>query len=1050
LLLVALAGVWFGRLDSTADARVSVSPAAPLAQPLPVAPPAGRVQLPALNALAGQDVCSALVSVQNTGADFAKVLLVAFGEHSGSCAPDCIGPLAVECSGLLRPGSSWSFLGAQVPTGAYSGVLFSFNAKRLSEIGGVDGPDDLAADHLCAAVFAAATGNCEMFDRFVADYDIGQVFDPGLGFTPVNLAAARGGPIAVQVLRSCPVDGDPGRATSSGYAGLPAAALWPADATSGPYAYVAPALHAAGQRQSWLIIQPAASGCATVTVWLQEEGACEAVRCEPLTIAAGESAAFEVAGCVDDGWAGSGWVESDHPLAVVVDTTVQVGELMSYTALTADGGRSLQPATGESGPTLFGPILFEAGALEGTGLHVQNRSPSESAQVRVTYLDPSGAPRASEDATICARGSRRFDIPTITGVSRPQAGSVRVESLAGAGGGAAPISAVAEIARGPNAETLIASELLGEPLSFGWPAGEGVAVLAAPLAWNDLSATGVTGELVVTNLVGEPGGTDIALLLYDANALAAVLCRRLDAGQAEHIDLATLPGVVSGFRGGALISATQWTHRSSGAADRPLVGLAALVLAREGTVLGEGIPGDELAAAPAIPLAAGTPYEGWAAPAPLCPEGGPPRPTPTPGPTPDAPHQAAFRAQLHVPVLSFLGFDDVCSAQLTIRNAGSEPAKVALVVWGEAGFCAPRCAGPLKVECSGLLAAGETWVFGEGSAAPLPAGSTSANLYSLSTRTLDELGIEPGSDEIAADRLCESLVFDAVGTCDGWRAFEVAFQEGLAWSEVPLARVRGPAISAHIERHCPGSRTPGTTAVASYDAIPHAAAVAPSAGAGAAAGSYAYWLPTVYSDHAGRRSILYLQNAGRACTTVQVEFVDGAVRQACSVFTLEAGETYPFYADDCVGPEFEGYTRVRSVEPLAIVADIEQGDTLRSHGAATGAVAFDLNGDGRLDAADLAVLEAALGRRHDEPGWDAVLDLVPDGVIDGLDSGRLRAVLGLPAPTPTDTGPRLTPSPTATGTAATPEAGTPSPTPDGQPTTPRPTTTIYLPAAESS
>ncbi|MCB0217535.1 MAG: hypothetical protein KDH92_12915, partial [Chloroflexi bacterium] len=59
--------------------------------------------------------------------------------------------------------------------------------------------------------------------------------------------------------------------------------------------------------------------------------------------------------------------------------------------------------------------------------------------------------------------------------------------------------------------------------------------------------------------------------------------------------------------------------------------------------------------------------------------------------------------QVHLPILNFQGQDDVCRTWIEVQYIGCDPSKAVLVTWGEPGFCPPQAAGPLKVECTGLL-----------------------------------------------------------------------------------------------------------------------------------------------------------------------------------------------------------------------------------------------------------------------------------------------------------------------------------------------------------
>ena len=48
-------------------------------------------------------------------------------------------------------------------------------------------------------------------------------------------------------------------------------------------------------------------------------------------------------------------------------------------------------------------------------------------------------------------------------------------------------------------------------------------------------------------------------------------------------------------------------------------------------------------------------------------------------------------------------------------------------------------------------------------------------------------------------------------------------------------------------------------------------------------------------------------------------------------------------------------------------------------------IAGDLNGDGKVDCADLAIVKASFGKRNGQPGYDTRADVIKDGVIDVRD-----------------------------------------------------------------
>jgi hypothetical protein len=192
---------------------------------------------------------------------------------------------------------------------------------------------------------------------------------------------------------------------------------------------------------------------------------------------------------------------------------------------------------------------------------------------------------------------------------------------------------------------------------------------------------------------------------------------------------------------------------------------------------------------------------------------------------------------------------------------GSEFSKVAMVIWGEPGFCPPQCSGPLKVECSGLLKPGSSWNFLR---PQMPGGAKSAILFSFTARQLSDIGVELGFDDIVADLLCETLFFNVVGDCDDYRRFKKAYNEGLVFSGIPLDRAAGSPLAVEVLRHCPGDETPGAEVSSKYSAISgnRLGAYDP------VYGGFSYYAPLLYAESADFSSIIYIQNGGLECSSV--------------------------------------------------------------------------------------------------------------------------------------------------------------------------------------
>ena len=284
--------------------------------------------------------------------------------------------------------------------------------------------------------------------------------------------------------------------------------------------------------------------------------------------------------------------------------------------------------------------------------------------------------------------------------------------------------------------------------------------------------------------------------------------------------------------------------------------------------------------------------------------------------------------QVHLPVLNFLGQDDVCRSWIEVQLIGPEAAKAILVTWGEPGFCPPQAAGPLKVECTGLLFPGAAWIM---MGAQIPTGSKGGMLFQFTAKQLSEVGIDLGFDDIVADLMCETLFFGVVGDADDYRRFKKAYNEGLDFAGINLATAAGPgALAVEVLRRCPGDITPGVDVSGKYNGIAgdHLGAYDP------VYGGFAYYVPLVYANKAGFNTILYVQNGGLECSSIEIWFKaqDDCLRaRICDVATLAPGETFQFDAADCVGPDWQGSAWLRSSEPLGIVVDIVGRDVLMTY-----------------------------------------------------------------------------------------------------------------------
>jgi hypothetical protein len=331
--------------------------------------------------------------------------------------------------------------------------------------------------------------------------------------------------------------------------------------------------------------------------------------------------------------------------------------------------------------------------------------------------------------------------------------------------------------------------------------------------------------------------------------------------------------------------------------------------------------------------------------------------------------------QVHLPILNFLGQDEVCRSWIETQNVGNVDSKAVLVVWGEPGFCPPQCAGPLKVECTGLLRPGSTWNF---LGAQLPTGAKSAMVFSFNNRPLSQIaGDLVPPDDLVADYMCETLFFGVVGDCDDFRRFKKAFNEGLSFAGVPMARAVGAPLAVEVLRTCPGDVTPGVSVTSKYSGISGymLGAFDP------VYGGFAYHVPLVFAAKGGLNSILYVQNGGLECSSLELWFKaqDDCLRaRICDVATLAPGETFQFDASDCVGPDWQGSAWVRSSEPLGIVVDLVGRDVLMSYIAKPAELRYTFDGRTYFESGSQVAFGALLYSEYQ--GWDSgvqVMNLSP-------------------------------------------------------------------------
>lgn len=592
---------------------------------------ATHAYLPILHEANAASTCHAMLDIQNVGANFAKALVLTWGS-AGHCPPQCNGPSAVACSGLLAPGAAWHVAAPLLQPGHRSAVVLSaFSQPHAAFQRG----EEVFADALCESLFDHVINDCGEYSRLIRAVAERAVWDVPRA-PAFNFAAFPSQPIAVEVTRYCATSY--GVPALSAYAGVTGHLLGRFDPLFGGYAYYVPLLYADWRGwNSILHLQNSGSECTSVEVVFGSEPNCIRHQvCQIPAIAPGDSYPFEVARCVSSGWIGGAWLRSSQPLAIVA-STIGADVRTAYVGIPAELNFTLRagaPFPGQPVDPLFttgarinyGPLVYREHHGWSTRLQVQNLSGVLPAKVKVWFLDAGGDVVQTLLDWICPGGSRAFEVASISHLPPDWAGHVRVESqpwLTSGGLDVDPpnIASVAQMARWTSPAQTTALEamaynLLSEQQVLDWQrakvgadplkgaglVGIPVAAVAKPVA------RGFTSEIVVQNAVDVPGLTHFAVLAYDQNGLVDLVCETLNARQVEHIQLNRWHYLQPGFRGSAVISAVGWEHPTStgsvGSEWDNLLGLAAVNVRRVTGLYTSGadLPGDNAAAVVGVPL----------------------------------------------------------------------------------------------------------------------------------------------------------------------------------------------------------------------------------------------------------------------------------------------------------------------------------------------------------------------------------------------------------------------------------------------------------------
>ncbi len=593
--------------------------------------PGNYVQLPVLgyigNTRSGVDW---VIEAQNVGSTWTKIALLLFSESTGFCQPQAANPFKIECTGLLKPGTSWVWTNGQLPATAKSAIAISYNPFPNQG-------NDYWRCEQWTTVLNTRTWP-EGWPSVV----------PTPGYFPFGWNPFGGQPIAVEVVRKMPGNTTPTAIMTGAYSGISAMQEGRYDPIFGGFAYYAPVVYSGYNGwSSWIYIQNSGTECTSIELWFKDRDSClRAKICSVPQVSPGYTAQFNVTNCVDPGFTGSVWIRGSQPLGIVVD---QIGSdvLMSYNGVAAElcyvfNGQCL--SSGGGSQVAYGPLIYRENNGWQTVIHVQNMSSIVAAKVKVYFVDQSGDIITTLVDWICPRGETEFPLQLVGNLPGQYVGAVRVESQAWESPGdpavnAVPIAAVAELIQfggGTRPMNAAAYNLFPEDQGYVWQIGAGatnglqggVAVIAIPSFMKRGNSYGMVTDIAIQNLVPKPGFTDFVLYVYDQNGLIDYVCEKLNEKQVEYINLDNWNWIQTGFVGSAVISAVYWEHDVITGIpllgpDNPqlpillrnVVGLAAVKVER--TVPG-GAPmaGDVTSASEGFPVPPGFDFEGYT---PQCP-----------------------------------------------------------------------------------------------------------------------------------------------------------------------------------------------------------------------------------------------------------------------------------------------------------------------------------------------------------------------------------------------------------------------------------------------
>ncbi|MFQ5593176.1 MAG: SdrD B-like domain-containing protein [Anaerolineae bacterium] len=278
----------------------------------------------------------------------------------------------------------------------------------------------------------------------------------------------------------------------------------------------------------------------------------------------------------------------------------------------------------------------------------------------------------------------------------------------------------------------------------------------------------------------------------------------------------------------------------------------------------------------------------------------PPWPDPPPG----------TRTQL--PILSSVGTEATSQTVIQVQNLGSTFTRAIMLLWGDAGACGPQAVGPFKIECTGLIKPGATWMFGE---QQVPFGARSGIVY---TFPHEDVLNDEGQLVNVADEFCERLFSDVAFNADEFRRFDLAYREGRDFFGLPTTG--GQPVAIDVVRVGQGTPSPDLTVAGAYTGLTGS----DEGSFDPVFGGFSYYVPVVYADSGGLSSWLYIQNSGLSNMGVELWFQEQneCLRaQIVEILCVAPGETGLYNVSDAVGPSFVGSVWIRTSQPSGVVVD---------------------------------------------------------------------------------------------------------------------------------